>query len=614
MPEHGFPKSLNSKAMSYFKGDRKYFHDLNKGSLHELRVQLVSEKTSHKNCALKRIIAGMTIGKDVSSLFPEVVNCMQTDNIELKKLVYLYLMNYARSRPDLAILAVNTFIKDSEDANPLIRALAIRTMGCIDVDEITEYLAEPLRRCLQDEDPYVRKTSAICVAKLYELRPEQVIDLGFVELLLGLLSDANSMVVANAVAALSEINEKQPLTTQLVNNLLTALSDCPEWGKVFILEAVATFKTTDDYVAQNICERIASELSSTNAAIVFPTLRILLNHMHLLRTKCEFTEQLPRKFTAPLVTLLAAEPEIQFVALRIIQLFARKSPELLRRDLKVTKKLDVLVRLVDQTNIAMVLSELKEYATEVDVDFVTKSVRAIGRCAIKVEESSGNCVSTLLDLIKTKVNYIVQEAILVVKDIFRKYPGRYESIIGILCENLESLDKPSAKASMIWIIGEYAERIDNADELLNGFLEAFNDEAPSVQLQLLTAVVKLFLKCPSDTQHLVQKVLALSTETSYNPDLRDRAYIYWRLLSSDPEIARQVVLAERPLISEPSDLLEPSLLDELLQQIGSLASVYHKPAHSFVDTTRRPREATVDLSLEEINADEIPNDCPLFTL
>ena len=84
-----------------------------------------------------------------SSLFADVVNCMQTDNLELKKLVYLYLMNYAKSQPDLAILAVNTFPKDCDDTNPLIRALAVRTMGCIRVDKITEYLCEPLRKCLK---------------------------------------------------------------------------------------------------------------------------------------------------------------------------------------------------------------------------------------------------------------------------------------------------------------------------------------------------------------------------------------------------------------------------------------------------------------------------------
>ena len=48
-----------------------------------------------------------------SALFPDVINCMQTDNLELKKLVYLYLMNYAKSQPDMAIMAVNTFVKVS---------------------------------------------------------------------------------------------------------------------------------------------------------------------------------------------------------------------------------------------------------------------------------------------------------------------------------------------------------------------------------------------------------------------------------------------------------------------------------------------------------------------
>ena len=52
----------------------------------------------------------------LSALFPDVVNCMQTDNLELKKLVYLYLMNYAKSQPDMAIMAVNTFVKVRQTA------------------------------------------------------------------------------------------------------------------------------------------------------------------------------------------------------------------------------------------------------------------------------------------------------------------------------------------------------------------------------------------------------------------------------------------------------------------------------------------------------------------
>lgn len=56
-------------------------------------------------------ISCITARLSFSALFPDVVNCMQTDNLELKKLVYLYLMNYAKSQPDMAIMAVNTFVK-----------------------------------------------------------------------------------------------------------------------------------------------------------------------------------------------------------------------------------------------------------------------------------------------------------------------------------------------------------------------------------------------------------------------------------------------------------------------------------------------------------------------
>ena len=65
---------------------------------------------------------------------------------------------------------------------------------------------DPLRKTLEDSDPYVRKTAAVCVAKLFDIDPELVQDQGFVESLQELLSDANPMVVANAVAALSEIH------------------------------------------------------------------------------------------------------------------------------------------------------------------------------------------------------------------------------------------------------------------------------------------------------------------------------------------------------------------------------------------------------------------------
>ena len=69
--------------------------------------------------------------------------------MELKKLVYLYLMNYAKIQPRTTLLVVNAFVMDCDHPNPLVRALAIRTMGCIRVEEITQYMCDPLRKCLR---------------------------------------------------------------------------------------------------------------------------------------------------------------------------------------------------------------------------------------------------------------------------------------------------------------------------------------------------------------------------------------------------------------------------------------------------------------------------------
>ena len=108
-----------------------------------------------------------------------------------------------------------------------------------------------------------------------------------------------------------------------------------------------------------------------------------------------------------------------------------------------------------------------------------------------------------------------------------------------------------------------------------------------VQLQMLTATVKLFLKRPADTQKMVQDVLTLATQDSDNPDLRDRGYIYWRLLSTDPEAAKQVVLAEKPHISDDTFSLDPAVLEELISHLSTLAAIYHKPPSTFVTMGRK---------------------------
>lgn len=360
-----------------------------------------------------------------------------------------------------------------------------------------------------------------------------------------------------------------------------------------------------------LAERIAPRLSHSNSSVVLTCIRVILYLMNYIAEQKQISA-LCKKLSPPLVTLLAKGPEVQYLALRNALLILQRRPEVLRNDIRVffckyndpiyvkVTKLELIFMLANEKNIDEVLTELREYATEIDVHFVRKAVRAIGKLAIKIEPAARRCIDLLLELVSTKVTYIVQEATVVIRNIFRKYPDQYESIIGTLCEHLDSLDEPEAKAAMVWVIGQYADRIENSDVLLEDFLYSFAEEPVEVQLALLTATVKLFIQRPTKGQELVPKVLKWATEETDNPDLRDRAYMYWRLLSTDMNAARQIVMGEKPPITAESERLENSTLEEMCLNVGTLATVYLKPVQT-VFRSARPRKLQDSPALQKQN-------------
>lgn len=106
-------------------------------------------------------------------------------------------------------------------------------MSYVQAPGILKALIDPVRQSLKDADPYVRKTAAICVAKLY-MHDRRLVDKhGFIGMLRDLLADSNPTVVANAVAALMEISERSDniqlkLNLTVASKLISALPDCSE--------------------------------------------------------------------------------------------------------------------------------------------------------------------------------------------------------------------------------------------------------------------------------------------------------------------------------------------------------------------------------------------------
>ena len=197
----------------------------------------------------------------------------------------------------------------------MMRALAVRTMSCIRIERITEYLCESLKDSLTDDDPYVKKTAATAVAKLYQTSPRLVKDHSFIKTLQGLLLDGNAIVVANACAAILEISKTAnknyfPFKKgQYLNKVLAAVADSNEWGQVYILEAISLYDVTEVPQAENIIERVLPRLAHNNPAVILSAVKVVLKSIDVLPSG-QNKKDTVKKLAAPLVSLLNCEAEL----------------------------------------------------------------------------------------------------------------------------------------------------------------------------------------------------------------------------------------------------------------------------------------------------------------
>lgn len=623
--------SLEKKIRNFLQGPRK-------GETFELKNGLVSQYRGERKDAIQRVIQAMTVGKDVSALFPDVLKNIATYDLEQKKLVYLYLMNYAKTHPELCILAVNTFVQDTEDPNPLIRALAIRTMGCIRVAKMVDYMEIPLLRTLKDDNPYVRKTAAICVAKLFDLNSEMCIEFGFLSELSKLIKDPNPMVVANALNALFEIKDMNTnpdleiieVNKGMVSNLLMCLNECTEWGRITILTTLNDYKAETSDEANHIIERIIPQLQHVNPSVVLSSIKAIINQLDSISVTAQRSSIL-KKLSAPLVSLVSSSiPEAQYVGLKNIRIILEKYPQILSKELRVffikysdplylkLEKLEIMVRLANDSNSTLLLGELKEYAMEFESSLVAKAIRSIGTVAIKLTGCVIKSVNLICSLIDQRGgDLIINESIIVLTNILRRYPGKNDLItliVPIISNHTSELSKNEALSGYIWLLGEYPKYFSQLKQNLLDLIDGFLDYESLLQLNILTTIVKINLSIENQTySNYLQKVLEMATKDCENADVRDKAYIYWRLLSSSSkESQKQIVLTKLPPIKTTIASFNPVVLEALVKELSTLASVYHKPSFTFIDpnlysplssdqvTTRRSKSLNKDENIEDL--------------
>ncbi|KAH0428056.1 ap-3 adaptor complex subunit beta [Colletotrichum camelliae] len=553
-------------------------------------------------------------GQKTLPFFSSVVKNVASPNIEIKKLVYIYLIHHAEQEPDLALLSINTIQKSLSDTNPQVRALALKTMSGIRVPVISQIVSLAIKKGVADMSPYVRRAAALSIPKCYRLDPTQLPQL--LDYLTTLLGDKQYFVAGAAVSAYLEVcPERIDLIHQHYRALVKKIVDMDEWSQLATLRMMTYYarkcfprrtrsvksqeKTAD--LGDFYGETTENSGEEQQVVVLDPDLAMLLNGIKPLLqsrnsavviavTRCYVdigTPDYVKISIGPLVALLRGAQDIQQVALyNIVSVcltrptdFVKYASHFLVRATDPAQvwelKLEILTLIFPHAPPhikSLILNELEHFSGSTNKALVREAVRAIGRCAQTDSSTAPRCLRLLLGQITSLDGTLAAESLTVIRHLIQQDPQGHVGTVVRLAKNLDSATDPQARATIIWLVGEFSglKGEDNiAADVLRILVKDFSSESEAAKGQILLLAAKVYLHhlnrlnenksedeaaVPSQDDHPVAKLwdyvlLLVRYDTSY--DLRDRARMY-RALLSVPQLATLMLLAPKPAPQAPS--------------------------------------------------------------
>jgi len=501
-------------------------------------------------------------------------------------------------------------------------------MSGIRVPVISQIVNLGIKKGCADMSPLVRKAAALAIPKCWRLDPSTSPQL--LEYLTLLLGDKQYFVAGAAVIAFLQVcPDRLDLIHKHYRGLVRKLVDMDEWGQLATLRLMLQysrrcFPQTTRRVTKNGSKSTKgfygdeeSEEEDDHEAIeesyLDPDLELLLKHaLPLLQSRNSAViiavtrlylylapSDSPYITSAigPLISLLRSATDIQQVALyNIVQVallhplsFVPYTTHFLVRSTDPPQisslKLELLTLVFPHApphGQSLILSELAHFSRASTPSMIQEAVRAIGRCAQSSPPGSATslrCLRLLLAQLSSSNGSLVAESLTVIRHLIQANPDAHINTVTRLAKNLDTMTNPQARASIIWLVGEFA-GINNGDniaaDVLRILIKGFVDEAEEAKLQIVLLGAKVYLlhlnreqerqqehnqqdehNDEEQSSHPIPKLYhhllhLVRYDSSYT--LRDRSRTYRALLSNpaSTQLASLLLLAPKPIPSAPS--------------------------------------------------------------
>ncbi|CRG93241.1 AP-4 complex subunit beta, putative [Plasmodium gallinaceum] len=593
-------KKKNTPIPQYFVECKK--SEINK--LKEVLKKLPQERDDDKKReVLKKVIAYMTLGIDVSKLFPDIIMMSSTNDIIQKKMIYLYLNNYAETNSELSLLTINTLQKDSKDEDPIIRGLALRSFCNLRINNLFEYIEGPLFNGLKDKNPYVRRIAIISCVKLIKMNPQISIKNDVIKILKNMLLNNDPQCIINAVHALNEILIDEgglKVNKEIIFNMLNKLSSFNEWGKCVVLNIVSTYLPDNEDEMYDIMNILENHIRDFSSAVFLSCLKCFLNFS---MNDQDLQIQIFERMKDPLLTLISTSScEISYVVLLHTNLLLHEANKLNYKifeydfkhfffrfnDLTYIKdiKLDILVSVASKNNVVLIINELSEYISDSNTEIAQKSIYSIGCIALKIPKAISKIVELALSsFLPMNYSYISSATLTILANILRKYEEYTKIIIDEIVKCDTRLIDNVGITSYIWIVGEYCDYIENAPYILEEYVNLTNCSY-LFMLELLTACIKVLYKRPAEMKTIVASLFDNILKNYKYPELTDKMYFYYKMLSYNYEEAFNIISCKKKLVKNFCESNENTLLDNLYNEFNTLSVLYKHPINKFVEYSK----------------------------
>ncbi|KAJ1925896.1 AP-3 complex subunit beta [Tieghemiomyces parasiticus] len=526
------------------------FYDTAELKLSDVREKLASRADRDKLEGMKRLVAVIAKGHDASPYFPDVVKNVAVGNLEIRQLVYIYLLRYAEQEQDLALLAINTFQKDLSDTHAGIRVMALRVLSSIRVPLISSIVMMAIQKGVTDRSSSVRKTAAYAIPKLYSLDPETAP--GLVAVVRVLLNDNSPITIGSAIQAFNEVcPDRFDLIHPHFAKLCDMLIDADEWGQIAIVNLllryartqftnpnpvplkpevdgstvrVSSSRSADGYesISDDDGQRTTDSTSLTSPPALDPDHVLLLQAFWplLQSDNCAVVMavvaalyhlgpvgDLPR-VVKPLIRVLRAGHELEYAVLTQVAVICDRRPDLFHAHLRHffvvptdpayvwQLKLRILRAAISPPHAPTLLRELQRYLQTGSTDLVRATVLTIAHCAVTLPREAGHrdpCLRGLIILTRHRDVDIAGYAVESLRTVI--LAGCAADCLRAILVDLLSLltgpTTPTARAAIYDLVGRHA--ADLHDHVLDALRlggRTFREEPAEVKLQIITMAAR----------------------------------------------------------------------------------------------------------------------------